>query len=70
MIFFLILMVALLFYGMQVAPKGQFFDDYCGIKQTSTINGIFTILIFVVTLVNMWIWVVYMMTHIYHLENT
>lgn len=47
MIFFLILLVALLFYGMQVAPKGQFFDNYCGIKQTSTINGIFTILIFV-----------------------
>lgn len=46
MIFFLIIIIAILFYGMQVKPRNEFHTDYCSRKQTSTINGIFSLLIF------------------------
>ncbi len=46
MIFFLIVIIAILFYGMQVKPRNEFHTDYCSRKQTSTINGIFSLLIF------------------------
>lgn len=46
MIIFLIIVIGILFLNMKVAPQGEFFNDYAGRKQTATINGIFTILIF------------------------
>lgn len=46
MIIFMIIIIGTLFLGMKVSPQGEFFNDYSGKKQTATINGIFTILIF------------------------
>lgn len=46
MTIFLVILIGILFLGMKISPQGEFFNDYAGKKQTSTINGIFTILIF------------------------
>jgi membrane-bound acyltransferase YfiQ involved in biofilm formation len=46
MIFVLIILVAILFMNMKVTPQGEFHTDYCSLKQTATINGLFTLLIF------------------------
>lgn len=46
MLVFLIILICILFYDIKVCRQGEFFNDYSAKKQTSTINGIFTILIF------------------------
>lgn len=46
MLIFLIIIIVVLFVDAKVTPQDKFHTDYCGIKQTSAINGIFTILIF------------------------
>lgn len=46
MVFFLIIILLIITYGMQVKNKDEFFIDYCSKKQTATINGIFSLLIF------------------------
>lgn len=46
MIFILIFLIAVLFYGIKVTPQGEFHTDYSAPKQTATINAIFTLLIF------------------------
>lgn len=46
MIFFLVIIIAIIFYGMQVKEKDRFHTDYCSKKQTATVNAIFSLLIF------------------------
>lgn len=46
MIFFVIILIALMVGGMTAAKKGEFFEDYCSPQNTGTINGIFSVLIF------------------------
>ena len=46
MIFFVIILIAIICIGIEVAPKDSFFDDYCSRRQTATINGIFSLFIF------------------------
>ncbi len=46
MIAFVFILVALICSGLTVAKKNEFFADYCSPKNTSTINAIFSILIF------------------------
>lgn len=46
MIFLLIILIAVLFYNIKVTPQGEFHSDYSSPRQTATINGIFTLLIF------------------------
>lgn len=46
MIFALIILLCVIFMDMKVTPQGEFHSDYSSLKQTSTINGIFTLLIF------------------------
>ena len=45
MIFFIIILIAIIGGGMTAAKKGEFFEDYCSPRNTGTINGIFSILI-------------------------
>ncbi len=46
MVFFLIILVVLICSGMTASGKGRFFEDYCSPQNTGTINGIFSVLIF------------------------
>lgn len=46
MLIFIILLIGILFLDVKVTSAGEFHTDYCSHKQTATINGIFTILIF------------------------
>lgn len=46
MIFFIVILIAIICSGMTAAKKGEFFADYCSPKNTGTINGIFSVLIF------------------------
>lgn len=46
MIIFVFILLLIMFADIKAKGKNEYFDDYCGPKQTSTINGIFTILIF------------------------
>lgn len=45
MIFFIVILIAIIISGMTAAKKGEFFEDYCSPRNTGTINGIFSILI-------------------------
>lgn len=47
MIFFIVILIAIIISGMTAAKKGEFFEDYCSPRNTGTINGIFSILIFI-----------------------
>ncbi|MBR5442102.1 MAG: transcriptional regulator, partial [Clostridia bacterium] len=46
MIFFIVILIAIIVSGTTAAKKGEFFEDYCSPRNTGTINGIFSILIF------------------------
>lgn len=46
MIIFIVILIGILFSGMKISPQGEYFVDYAGKKQTATINGVFTLLIF------------------------
>ena len=46
MIAFIIILIAIIGAGMTAAKKDEFFTDYCSPKNTSTINAIFSVLIF------------------------
>ncbi len=46
MLVFIIILVAIIFLGLTASKKGEFFKDYCSPKNTATINGIFSVLIF------------------------
>ncbi len=46
MIFFIIILIALMCAGLKVAGKNEFFNDYCSPKNTSTANAIISVLIF------------------------
>ncbi len=43
---FLLLLIILVFYGVKIAPKGKFNEDYMSIEKTKPIKGIFTVLVF------------------------
>lgn len=47
MIIFILILVAIICSGLTVAKKGEFFADYMSPKNTSTINAIFSVLIFI-----------------------
>lgn len=46
MLIFLLIFIGILLYGIKISKRGAFYNDYSAPKQTATINGIFTILIF------------------------
>lgn len=46
MIIFVLILFAIICSGLTVAKKNEFYSDYCSPKNTSTINAIFSILIF------------------------
>lgn len=46
MIVFVIILFAIVCSGLSVAGKNEFFGDYCSQKNTSTVNAIFSVLIF------------------------
>lgn len=46
MIIFVLILFAIICSGLTVAKKNEFYADYCSPKNTSTINAIFSILIF------------------------
>ncbi len=46
MIIFVLILFAIICSGLTVAKKNEFYTDYCSQKNTSTINAIFSILIF------------------------
>lgn len=46
MIVFFIVLVAVICSGISVAGRNDFFQDYCSHKNTSTVNGFFSVLIF------------------------
>lgn len=46
MLIFIFILIAVIFVGIQQADKNEFYSDYCGRKQTTSINGIFVILVF------------------------
>ena len=46
MLIFVIILLLIIFNEISAKGKNEFFDDYCARRQTSAINGIFTILIF------------------------
>lgn len=46
MLIFLIILIFVIFYKIKFCKRGEFFTDYSAPRQTSAINGIFTILIF------------------------
>ena len=46
MIIFVLILVAIICSGLTVAKKGEFFGDYMSPKNTSTINAVFSVLIF------------------------
>lgn len=46
MVFILVILIAVLFYNIKVTGEGEYHTDYSAPKQTATINGIFTLLIF------------------------
>lgn len=55
MIVFVFILLVIILTGLKVAPKDEFFGDYLSPKNTATINGIFSVLIFLshaVTYVN------------------
>lgn len=47
MLIFVIITICIIFVGIQTAGKNEFYKDYCSPKQTTSINGLFTILIFI-----------------------
>ncbi len=46
MVVYFFILVAVVCSGISVAGKNEFFKDYCSQKNTSTVNGIFSVLIF------------------------
>lgn len=46
MLIFVLILLAAIFVDIKSAGKNEFFDDYCAPKQTSSINGIFVVLVF------------------------
>ena len=46
MIIFILILVAIMCSGLTVAKKNEFFEDYMSPKNTTTINAIFSVLIF------------------------
>ena len=46
MLIFIIILLLIIFNGISAKGKNEFFDDYCARRQTSAINGIFAIIIF------------------------
>lgn len=46
MLIVVIILIAIMCAGMTVKGKNEFFDDYCSHKNTTTVNAIFSILIF------------------------
>ena len=46
MLIFVIILIGIICSGLTAAKKGEFFTDYCCQKNTATINGIFSVLIF------------------------
>ncbi len=47
MIIFILILVAIMCSGLTVAKKNEFFEDYMSPKNTSTVNAIFSVLIFI-----------------------
>ncbi len=47
MLIFAIIILMIVFLDMKTAPKNEFYPDYISKQQTSAINGIFTLLIFI-----------------------
>ncbi len=46
MLVYIFILIAIICSGLTVAKKNEFFKDYCSPKNTATINGIFSVLIF------------------------
>ena len=46
MLLVIVILIAIMCAGMTVKGKNEFFDDYCSHKNTTTVNAIFSILIF------------------------
>lgn len=46
MIFFLLIILAIVFLNLKTAKPGAYFEDYCSHDNTKSINAIFTLLIF------------------------
>ena len=46
MLIYLIVLLVLCCMGLQTAKKNEFFSDYCGKTQTSAINGVFVLVVF------------------------
>ena len=57
MIFFLVILVAIICGGMTAAKKNEFIPNYCAPKNTATINGIFSVLIFLSHSMNYTYWI-------------
>lgn len=46
MLIFAFILICIIFVDIQSAGKNEFYNDYCSPKQTTSINGIFVILVF------------------------
>ncbi len=46
MLVYIFILIAIICSGLSAAKKNEFFKDYCSPKNTATINGIFSVLIF------------------------
>lgn len=46
MLVYIFILIAIICSGLTAAKKNEFFKDYCSPKNTATINGIFSVLIF------------------------
>ena len=46
MLIYIFILIAIICSGLTAAKKNEFFKDYCSPKNTATINGIFSVLIF------------------------
>lgn len=57
MIYFIIILVAIICSGMTAAKKNEFIDNYCSPKNTATINGIFSVLIFLSHAIGYTFWI-------------
>lgn len=47
MIIFVLILLMIIFVGINSAEKNEFFSDYCSPKQTTSINGICVLLVFI-----------------------
>ncbi len=46
MLIFAFILICIIFVGIQSAGKNEFYSDYCSQKQTTSINGIFVVLVY------------------------